>query len=103
MIRLQLPKSLEPSWKPVLERQVDLALTPLRASFRGGHARLSLVQAGEHRTCGYRCEVLVNGLHGETFEADAQHTDGLVAIMDATARARRAIARRRRQTVAAVR
>ena len=95
MIHLRVQDDLEPDWKPVIERAVDISLGPVQARLR--HVRIHFVgvlrPAGVGR--GFRCVLVARGIGGETYHTEADSSDGRMAIQDALLRARRAITRRR--------
>jgi len=96
MFRITVDPDLRARWQPIVERQVDMTLSPLRASLKSGRVDFGLNVDGDEGGI-YWCKVRGAGVRGESFEATARHTDGLIAIVDAMARARRAIARRRQR------
>jgi len=96
MFRITIDPDLRTRWQPVVERHIDMALSPMRTSVKNGRVEFGLNVDGNEEAV-YWCKVRGAGVRGEHFEATARHTDGLIAIVDAMARARRAIARRRQR------
>ncbi len=97
MIRLNIQKGLGTSWRPLIERQIDLTLSPVRASLRSAEVRFSALRPPGREQLSYRCELRGRGIAGESFHCLAEHTDGQTAIADAFARARRDIVRSRQR------
>lgn len=98
-LRCDIAPDLANRWRPVIERQLDLTLAPLRDRLRSARVRFAQegpragrVGAGES----YCCEFTVRDRVGATHRSVARHRDGTVAIADALTRARRSITRLRR-------
>jgi hypothetical protein len=97
MIRLNIQDELSDSWQSLIERQIDMTLSPVRASLRSAQVSFSAVPRLGSDSISYLCELQGRGIGGETYYTRAQHTDGQTAIVDAFARARRDIARQRQR------
>lgn len=99
MIRLNIQEGLGASWQPLIERQIHMTLSPVRASLKSAEVLFSSVRPPDGGPQSYRCELHGRAVGGDTFHSHAQHTDGQTAIVDAFARMRRDIARRRQRGV----
>lgn len=96
MIHIDVPAELKP-WQPVIRRQLSLTLAPLSYSLRKMHVAFRAISKRGLPSPTFRCDLHGRSKDGVTYQISAQHSDGLTAISDACARARRAISRTSRQ------
>lgn len=95
MLRVQLPDEISAEWRPIIERQVNLTLSPVRGSLSSLRIDFQPVRSSGNGTISYRCELRGRASNGRTYNATAQHPDGQTAILDTLTRAKRAIVRER--------
>jgi hypothetical protein len=95
MLRVQIPEDISPVWRPIIERQVDLTLSPVRGSLSSLRIDFQPVQSNGNGAVAYRCELHGRASNGRTYSVSAQHPDGQTAIVDTLTRARRTIVRER--------
>lgn len=94
-MHIQIPEELRASWQARIERLVHLTLGPLRGTLRRARLEFRSTDSPEHGKGRYQCVFEASGPHGEPYRFCVQHRDGVVAIVSALARARRAIMRDR--------
>jgi hypothetical protein len=95
MLRVQVPDEISPEWRPIIERQVNLTLSPVRGSLSSLRIDFQPVRSNGDGTIAYRCELRGRASNGRTYSVSAQHPDGQTAIMDTLTRAKRTIVRER--------
>lgn len=99
MFKVTVQPDLQEHWQSIIERQVDIALSPLRASLKSARVCFGVNRNRDEQDV-YWCKVNGCGMAGESYHTLAKHTDGVIAVVDATARARREIARHRQRPIA---
>ena len=96
MLRLDTDDQLA-AWRGPLRRQVDLVLGPVRHSLKSLHVRFRSINGRGAGGTRFQCEVRGRSPGGQAWAATARHADGYIAIRDALARIRRAVARDRQR------
>ncbi|XOV89238.1 MAG: hypothetical protein ACFHX7_04915 [Pseudomonadota bacterium] len=94
MVKIVIQETLYETWRPVVEREVNLALGAVRES--GRQFRIRFYSDVEARTSDlvFCCDVLVSDGSNRTQRFEARHSDGQVAIRNALNRVRRDQVRR---------
>jgi len=95
MLRVQIPEEISPEWRPIIERQVNLTLSPFRSSLSSLRIAFQPVPNNGNGSIAYRCELRGRASNGRTYAVSAQHTDGQTAIVDTLTRVKRTIVRER--------
>jgi len=93
-LRLNIQPSLRSTWSPVVERQFDLHLAPLRARLR--RTQIAFYETQEHGGDCFQCEFSGRLSTGTELRVRASHSDGHVAVADVLSRVRREVRRRTR-------
>jgi hypothetical protein len=93
-MRIEIQEELAPVWRPVLERELDLNLAPVRGRLRAARVRFVGTVLPDTDGRGYRCVFRGRGIHGEAYFAEADSVDGRTAIHGALIRVRRDLVRR---------
>ena len=91
---LAIPTELVEDWKPVIEHQFNLTLSPLVASLGTPRVDFQLIEEKEGPQ--YRCVLRARLRNGTPIELTGQHPDGRTAVSSVFHRARRQVTRRRR-------
>ena len=92
---LTIPTELVEDWKPVIEHQFNLTLSPLVAASLGT-PRVDFQLVEEKEGPHYRCVLRARLRNGTPVDLSGQHPDGRTAISSVFHRARRQVTRRRR-------
>ncbi len=92
---LAIPSELVDDWKPVIEHQFNLTLSPLVSVLGAPRVDFRLIEEKEGPQ--YRCMLRARLRNGTPVELTGQHPDGRTAISGVFHRARRQVARRRRE------
>lgn len=90
--RINVPVELRADWAPVIERQFDLTLSPLRSLLSS--VQISFTQIHEQGSSWFQCELAGRFPTGDSVTCNARNSDGHVAVADALSRARREVSRR---------
>lgn len=94
MVTLSIKPELEARWRSVLEREINLSLAPVRGRLRAARVRFVQVALPDGGAPGFRCTVTGRGIGGEVHRAQADSSDGRIAIQSAIVRIRRDVIRR---------
>jgi hypothetical protein len=95
MLRVQVPEEISPEWRPIIEHQVNLTLSPVRATLSSLRIDFQPIPSNRNGSIAYRCELRGRASNGRTYSVSAQHSDGHTAIIDTLTRAKRTIVRER--------
>jgi hypothetical protein len=94
VVRVEIQEELEPVWRSVLERELNLNLAPVRRRLRTARVRFVGTVLPDNQGRGYRCVFTGKGLRGEAYFAEADSVDGRTAIHGTLLRVRRDLLRR---------
>jgi hypothetical protein len=93
-LKMKVPADLSPVWQPVIERQFDLTLSPLRSRLTG--VQITFHRISENGDSRYCCEVAGRLAAGDRLKISAQNSNGHIAVADVLSRVRREVSRRSR-------
>ena len=93
-LNLSIAPDLAETWRPLIEHQFNLTLSPLVASLLS--PKITFTAFEERGSLQYRCELTAKLINGTPLELSSQHPDGRTAIGSVFLRARRDVTRRRR-------
>ncbi len=97
MVKISVQQDLREEWQPVLDRQLNLAMSRMRDQLGSLRVRFGASLTPGQETAVYRCEIRGRAMTGKIYRHTARSTDGTTAIADALARISRAVSRDRRQ------
>lgn len=91
---LSIAEELDDAWRPIIEHQFNLTLSPLAASLIGPKVTFEAIE--ERHGLEYRCALKARLSNGTALELSSRHPEGRTAICSVFMRARRDVTRRRR-------
>ena len=93
-LTLNIDPDLAALWQPVIEHQCNLTLAPMVASVTNPKLSFSSIRVGGERL--FQCRFSASLLNGTPLSLANEHADGRIAISGVFLRARRDVARHRR-------
>jgi hypothetical protein len=85
MVRISVQPELQAEWRPVLERQLNLALGRMRGQLSSLRGHFDASPAPDGETLAYRCELRSRTARGHVYRDTARSPDGSTAVTDALA------------------
>ena len=93
MIKFNVEESLADTWTPIIERQVNLVLSPMHSDLKSIEINFSQDMTYGGDTVWYRCETRCLDNKGTSHYAETLHPDGRLTVTDTLARVRRGVVR----------